>query len=343
MKYSVKNILIARTDRIGDVVLTLPLAGLIKKHYPECKVSFLVRDYTRSILNYHPFIDEIIILKEENKKVNLLDNLKIISSKKYDTCIVVNPTFIISLIMFLSRIETRIGTGFRWYSFLFNTKVYTHRKYAEKHELEFNIELLQKIGIVEVVNENNVKYNLKVDDESLKKLDDKLKNEKINFDKQLIIIHPGSGGSSIDLPLHKFAELVKKISEDNNQIIITGNEKEKLICNQLVVSDGIKNLAGKLNLSELIALISRCDLFISNSTGPIHIAAALGKFTVGFYPKIISCSKERWAPYTNKKLVYVPQIECENCTREQCEKLNCMESIDINKVYNDIKKVLVQL
>jgi len=343
MKYSVKNILIARTDRIGDVVLTLPLAGLIKKHYPECKVSFLVRDYTRSILNYHPFIDEIIILKEENKKVNLLDNLKIISSKKYDTCIVVNPTFIISLIMFLSRIETRIGTGFRWYSFLFNTKVYTHRKYAEKHELEFNIELLQKIGIVEVVNENNVKYNLKVDDESLKKLDDKLKNEKINFDKQLIIIHPGSGGSSIDLPLHKFAELVKKISEDNNQIIITGNEKEKLICNQLVVSDGIKNLAGKLNLSELIALISRCDLFISNSTGPIHIAAALGKFTVGFYPKIISCSKERWAPYTNKKLVYVPQIECENCTREQCEKLNCMESIDINKVYSDIKKVLVQL
>lgn len=343
MKYSVKNILIARTDRIGDIVLTLPLAGLIKKHYPECKVSFLVRDYTRSILNYHPFIDEIIILKEENKKVNLLDNLKIISSKKYDTCIVVNPTFIISLIMFLSRIETRIGTGFRWYSFLFNTKVYTHRKYAEKHELEFNIELLQKIGIVEVVNENNVKYNLKVDDESLKKLDDKLKNEKINFDKQLIIIHPGSGGSSIDLPLHKFAELVKKISEDNNQIIITGNEKEKLICNQLVVSDGIKNLAGKLNLSELIALISRCDLFISNSTGPIHIAAALGKFTVGFYPKIISCSKERWAPYTNKKLVYVPQIECENCTREQCEKLNCMESIDINKVYSDIKKVLVQL
>lgn len=343
MKYSVKNILIARTDRIGDIVLTLPLAGLIKKHYPECKVSFLVRDYTRSILNYHPFIDEIIILKEENKKVNLLDNLKIISSKKYDTCIVVNPTFIISLIMFLSRIETRIGTGFRWYSFLFNTKVYTHRKYAEKHELEFNIELLQKIGIVEVVNENNVKYNLKVDDESLKKLDDKLKNEKINFDKQLIIIHPGSGGSSIDLPLHKFAELVKKISEDNNQIIITGNEKEKLICNQLVVSDGIKNLAGKLNLSELIALISGCDLFISNSTGPIHIAAALGKFTVGFYPKIISCSKERWAPYTNKKLVYVPQIECENCTREQCEKLNCMESIDINKVYSDIKKVLVQL
>lgn len=343
MKYSVKNILIARTDRIGDVVLTLPLAGLIKKHYPECKVSFLVRDYTKSILNDHPFIDEIIILKEANNKLNLLDNLKIISSKKYDTCIVVNPTFIISLIMFLSRIETRIGTGFRWYSFLFNTKVYTHRKYAEKHELEFNIELLQKIGIVEVVNENNVKYNLKVDDESLKKLDDKLKNEKINFDKQLIIIHPGSGGSSIDLPLHKFAELVKKISEDNNQIIITGNEKEKLICNQLVVSDGIKNLAGKLNLSELIALISRCDLFISNSTGPIHIAAALGKFTVGFYPKIISCSKERWAPYTNKKLVYVPQIECENCTREQCEKLNCMESIDINKVYSDIKKVLVQL
>ena len=126
-------------------------------------------------------------------------------------------------------------------------------------------------------------------------------------------------------------------------MIITGNEKEKAICDRLVVSDKVKNFAGKLNLSQLIALINKSVIFISNSTGPIHIAAALGKFAVGFYPKIIASSQERWAPYTDKKIIYVPQIDCKNCTREQCEKLNCMESINIDMVYSETKNVLAQL
>ena len=99
-------------------------------------------------------------------------------------------------------------------------------------------------------------------------------------------------------------------------------------------------MAGKLNLSELIALISLCTIFISNSTGPIHIAAALGKKTVGFYPKIRASSKERWGPYTNNKVVFEPEIECSDCTREQCEKLNCMNSINIENVKTEVKKLL---
>ena len=125
--------------------------------------------------------------------------------------------------------------------------------------------------------------------------------------------------------------------------ILTGNKNEVDLCEKIKSSSKAKNFAGKFNLDELTALISKSVMFISNSTGPIHIAAALEKFTVGFYPKIVSCSKERWAPYTNKKLVYEPNIDCKNCTREQCEKLNCMESIDITKVYNDIKNVLNNL
>ena len=125
------NILIVRTDRIGDLVLTLPVAGLIKKQYPNCKVTFLVREYTINIVSNHPFIDEVIALKEVDGKTSLFDNLNIIKAKKFDTCIVVYPTFVLALVMFFSGIKNRIGTGYRWYSFLFNQKVYEHRKNAE--------------------------------------------------------------------------------------------------------------------------------------------------------------------------------------------------------------------
>jgi len=343
MKNNYRNILIVRTDRIGDVVLTLPLARLIKKHYPNSKVTFLVRDYTKSILNNHPFIDDTIILKEKDGNVVFFDNLATISSHKFDVCIVVYPNFITSLLVFLSGIKKRVGTGYRWYSFLFNEKLFEHRKYAQKHELEYNVNLLKKLDIEEDISIENVKYDLIVENSLLKKIQTQLTEIDIDLQKQFIVVHPGSKGSSMDLPIAKFKELVKKLSDDNLTILLTGSTAEVEICNQLVINDKVKNLAGKFNLDELIALISKADVFISNSTGPMHIAAALGKITVGFYPKIVSCSKERWGPYTANKLVYVPQIDCNNCTREQCEKLDCMNSIDMNIVFKDIKNILVKL
>jgi lipopolysaccharide heptosyltransferase II len=338
-----KNILIVRTDRIGDLILTLPLAGLIKKQYPDSKVSFLVREYTKNLVSNHPFVNEVIVLKESNGNVPLFENVNIIKQKKFDNCIVVYPRFKISLIVFLSRIKNRIGTGYRWYSFLFNQKVYEHRKNAERHELEYNVNLLKKLGIKNTIAEKSISYDLRVDESSLQNVIKILIDEKFDLHKPIIIVHPGSGGSSMDLPIKKFTELVNKLDEDNYQIILTGSRNEIELCEKIKSSNKVKNLAGRFNLDELTALISKSAMFISNSTGPIHIAAALGKYTVGFYPKIVSCSQQRWGPYTNKKLVYEPQIDCKNCTREQCEKLNCMDSIDITKVYTDIKNVLIKL
>jgi len=163
MNIEPKNILIVRTDRIGDLVLTLPLAGLIKKQFPNSKVSFLVRDYTKNIVNNHPFIDEVLVFKEVNGNSSLFSNINLIKQKNFDSCIVVYPRFKISLIVFLSRVKNRIGTGFRWYSFLFNQKVYEHRKNAERHELEYNINLLEKLGIKNSITDSNIIYDLKVE------------------------------------------------------------------------------------------------------------------------------------------------------------------------------------
>ena len=335
-----KNLLIVRTDRIGDVVLSLPLAKIIKKHFPECKITFLVRKYTKSLVENHPYIDNVIILKQKDGKIPVGDNIKILSYYGFDSCIVVYPTYVISLITYLSHIKNRIGTGYRWYSFLFNQKVYTHRKYAEKHELEFNVDLLQKFGIEEKIDYNNIDFDLYIDKKSETKVNEILKNNKIVKNKPVIIIHPGSGGSAIDLPIHKFDELIKMISAKFDvQMILTGSEDEKELCEELNSGEKVTNFSGELNLSELIAVINKSDIFISNSTGPIHIAAALGKYTIGFYPKILACSAKRWGPYSEKSAVFKPNIDCKNCTREQCEKLDCMSSINLNDVLVKIENI----
>lgn len=331
-----KNILIVRTDRIGDVVLSLPIARIIKEKYPDSKITFLVREYTKALVVNNPFIDDVITLDERSSKILITDNIAKLRQKNFDTAIIVYPTFIISLIIFLSGIKNRIGSGYRLYSFLFNKRVFEHRKDAIKHELQYNLSLLSTIGIENIGGIDNVSFDLDVNKSSLNKVEKILNSIGINSGEKFIIIHPGSGGSAIDLPIDKFKDLVGLLTEKKYKIILTGSERETDICNQLALNELVINLAGKFNLEELIALISKCCLLIANSTGPIHIAAALNKYTFGFYPKVKVCSAQRWGPYTSKKFIYEPELDCKNCTIEQCKKLNCMNTINIHRVFNDI-------
>lgn len=335
-----KNLLIVRTDRIGDVVLSLPLASIIKKHLPDCKITFLVRNYTKPLVQNHPYVDEVITLKENRNKIPVRLNVKNISKYNFDSAVIVYPTFVTSLIIFLSKIKYRVGTGYRWYSILFNQKIYEHRKFAEKHELEYNVSLLEKFGIKETVHAGEVNFNLKPDKLNEKKIEQILSRSDINIDEPVIIIHPGSGGSSVDLPQLKFRALVEKISKElTENIILTGSDREKYLCENLKIRPRILNLAGMLNLAEMIALIDKSSIFISNSTGPIHIAAALGKYTIGFYPRIAACSERRWGPYTNKKVIFSPKIECSDCSRKQCSRLDCMNSIEITDIFYETEKI----
>ena len=339
-----QKILIVRSDRIGDVVLSLPLAELVKKKYPGCKVAYFIRNYTGALLDGHPFVDEVIIADEYDGKILFVKNLKKIKSINFDTSIVVNPTFKISLMMFLAGIKNRIGTGYRWYSFLFNKKVFEHRKFGEKHELEYNLYLLSKIGIEDANIADKIDFHLSTDEISSEKIHSILTSGGLKPGEKIVVIHPGSGGSSVDLPKKKLIEVARMISTmSDTKIVITGSNNEKNLCKEFEVSDSVINLSAQLDLSLLKALIKNADIFISNSTGPMHIAAAFGIHIIGFFPKILSCSQKRWGPYTEKKTIFTPTIDCSNCTREQCEKLDCMNSIDIGKVFDETKKVLKKL
>ena len=175
---------------------------------------------------------------------------------------------------------------------------------------------------------------------NVKKVKEVLKENNIDPEKPIIIFHPGSLGSSIDLPIEKFKELIQMVNDKTGfQIIFTGSENEKQLCEGLVINNSVKNFAGNFSLSEMISLINLSSVFISNSTGPIHIAAALNKNTIGFYPKILACSAKRWGPYSVKAKVFTPETNCKNCDREQCNDLNCMSSINVKNVFVEIEKI----
>lgn len=335
---SPKNILIVRTDRIGDVVLSLPLASVIKKSIPGSHVTFLLRDYTKVLAENNSFIDSVLVLNESSGKIPLLKNVAILRNK-FDACIVAFPTFKIALILFFAGIKLRVGSGYRWYSFLFNKKVYEHRKYGNHHELEYNVHLLKQIDIDYEPAKSNVQFGLELNSLNQKKIKMILETLNVDFSKPIIIFHPGSGGSAVDLPAEKLRMLIKKVSEEINcVVIITGSKNEEELCRSMVVNSNIISMAGKLELTELIALINCSQILVANSTGPIHIAATLGKFVVGFYPKFAAVSPKRWGPYTENCAIFQPSICDGNCSRQKCKELDCMNSIEMENVISVIKQ-----
>lgn len=327
----VKNILVTRTDRLGDVILTLPLISEVKRIFTDSRVLFLVRRYVSDIVSNYESIDELIF---EEDIPGLLKKYKFFKEKKIDLIINVKPEFSLALIFFLLRIKYRIGTGYRWYSFLYNRKVYEHRKTSDKHESDYNLGLL-KYFIDEVKSEK--KFYFRYTDEERRILYEKLSDYNLSFNHNYIIVHPGSGGSAKDLPLEKFTGYVNNFLDEyeDYKVVFTGLENEKEVIEKIEKnikknkSSGIKNLAGKLNLRELMILIDNSKLFVSNSTGPIHIAGGLNKNIIGFYPNEKPMNETRWRPLGDNVTIIKPLIVSDD-----------MSSIEVNEIMKATRNIL---
>ena len=307
------------------------MVDVLKHNFPKTRVDFLVNTGVAELILDYPNISKVHSIEKDSIKV-----LKtILRENKYDMAIVVYPEFSIALALFQSGIKYRLGTGYRWYSFLFNLRRYRHRKYSEKHEMEYNLDLLNEIGCEIPAG---IKPVLAVKDETISQLSGKIIKLGLNLDEYFIIIHPGSLKSAKEWGTANFSELINLILDDSllkTKIVLTGSKEENAMVDNLLQKITLKNKVIKItniNLKELTALIKCSKLFISNSTGPIHIAAAVGTFVVGFYPVKTETNATRWGPYTDKKKVFSSGLKD--------EESEFLDDIEPGEVYNFIKSYI---
>lgn len=306
---NIKRIIVSRTDNLGDVILTLPLITQIKKNFPKAKLTFLVKKYVHDLIKDYPGIDDFAFIDDLNDSFKLRKYFK---QGNFDLMFNVYPRFEIAFAAFLSGVKTRVGTGYRWYSYLFNKRNHEHRKTAEKHEAVYNLNLLKTI--THTKKELHVEFNFKVSEDEIKNLSEKIKS-KIDISSDFIILHLPSKGSAAKFPEEKFIKYINAFNSEfkDVKVIFTGVEEERKeiesVIDKLTDKNNIVNLCGGLSLSELKVLINNSKLFVSNSTGPIHIAGALDKNIIGFYPRHLPASKNRWQPLSKNTVIFEPQID----------------------------------
>lgn len=329
------NIAIFRTDRLGDMILTLPMCTVLRNEFPNAKIVIIARKENKELLSRCNYVFDEIIYEEDFAKWSPITIAKILKSKKIEMVFFPRPRYEELAGAWLARVKHRIGSGFRWYSIFLNYKVFDHRKEAKFHELEYNIRLMEFFLKKEVKKPTLIAPIIKTDEkESLKNKINSLANRKI---ERYIVIHPGSRGSSVDWHVDNFGKMAAEVSKrDTGDVIITGTGSEIEKCNRVkeLCPESI-NLCGLMNLDEMSVLLSCANLVIANSTGILHLAAALNTPVLGLYPNDPSISKERWGPYSVNSEVITPKPNKVNGAWN-----NDMSLITVDEVLNTVIKYI---
>lgn len=324
-KNELVNIAVVRTDRLGDMILTLPMFRAIKEVVPNCSLTLIARQYVKPLLYDCEVVDQIAYLEKYKNEIQT-----IYQKFQFDAVFFPRPRFNEVYYAYKKQIQHRIGSAYRWYSFLFTHKVKDHRKTAEHHESDYNVRLVSNFFGVEL----ETKFvPIKVEPTALNKIQEML--DTLNLKPyEFVVLHPGSGGSALNWEPVKFGELARMLTNTGKPVVITGGKNE-IPLSQLIQSicPDVISFVGRLNLYETIALISQAKGLVANSTGILHIASVMDIPVVGLFPNTPYLSAHRWGPIGRFSTSIAP------LTAEP-ERMDDMSLIPVSLVYQELIRVI---
>lgn len=326
----IKRILVARTDKIGDLVLSIPSFFMLKKMYPNAELIVLVRGYNADIVRNLSYIDRVIKIDGFTKD----ELLEKIAYFKADVFIALyNDSYIASLAK-ASKAKIKIGPISKLSSFFtYNKGIRQQRSKSIKNEAEYNLDLVAKLDKerYDKVFELNTKIELSEENRNVANL----YFSENNINGKVLVVNPFMGGSAKNITDEQYINILKKVKQEtpNLNIIITCHISDEERAEKLRLALAQENIfvfANGASILNTAAIIERANVYFGGSTGPTHIAGALGKKIVAIYPNKKTQSPTRWGIYGNNDVTYI--IPDENRPKENYKNLYFD---DFNSEYED--------
>lgn len=341
-RHSGPRILVIRNDKLGDFMLSLPVFKLLKQALPDCTLHALVPAYTRDIALACDAIDEVII--DPGKQAGYSAQyrlLRTVSAQRYDASITLFSTTRTGLLVWLAGIKYRIAPATKLAQIFYNHRLKQRRSRSEKPEYAYNLDLasryLRDIHGREAVQPAAPFLRFaehRVSEQKRAFLD----AQNISGDPKLVIVHPGSGGSASNLSLEQFARLIHQLGLDNRyHVVLTAGPGEQAMAESLsaLLGDVAHSVYdSRQGLVDFARFLQNAALFISGSTGPLHIAGALDVPTAAFYPRRRSATSLRWQTLNSegKRLGFMPPGDADE---------QAMQRIDVDAAAKQISEKLL--
>lgn len=290
-----KNIFFIRSDRFGEFLLSLYAVKLARLNYPEAKISLLAGKENIELVRGIDFVDCFF---EYNDAAfggfrGALNLSRIIRKEKADCVVSLNPKKEFHLASLLSLAKLRVGYN-RKFGFCLNRKIEDEKYKAQKHEVEYNLDLM-KIFCSDVYVP---KIDLAIDGS------DSLKNIASGLDltKKYTVIHPFTSNPAKKIEDDFWASLVGRLKNScAKNIVIVGSKEEMEEASQLSEKLKVDNLAGRLSLRNLAAFFKyNCSVFVGLDSGPMHLASIIGVPVIGLFK---ASNAKRWGPFATQSLI----------------------------------------
>ncbi len=366
-------ILIARPDRLGDVILSTPVLEALRRQYPNARLTLLVREAIAPVVRGLPGVDETLVFEPEGRHSGLRGLFRLASElrkKRFRIAVVLQSHWKVALAVLLAGIRSRVGPLSKPHSWIcYNRGVRQRRSLVEMHEADYSLGLLMRWGIR--VPTRALRTRVSVSAEARAFAQGWLKQNGVSWDprtgaparieasgRAFIAVHPGMGGSALNWPEENYLALVRALIREGFGVVLTGGPSEGALLDRLVSAiqgDSVSPSAGRWlryggpgtgSVDRLAALFEACAVVVAPSTGPLHLAVAVGKPVVSFYPPIRVQSVVRWGPYveeSERRGVLVPEVYCGEdftCRGNVCNHYPCMKSLSVAEAMEKIHDAL---
>lgn len=334
-----KNIIVRMPNWLGDLIMATPVIADLRAHFPEATITAMCQSSLAPVLKHDPNLNEVYGYKRPSGWIHHPEHWAIIEKLrygKYDLGVLLTNSFSSAWWFWLGRVKKRIGFAGNVRSLLLSKAVAFPPETETQHLVLTYKALLKPLGIPL----SNTSPRLYITPEERDEANALLKRFGVIVGKHTIVgINPGAayGTAKCWLP-DRFHAVTQKLIEDPNvRVIYFGDPAGASVVNEICkdLPEQVINLAGKTSLRELMALVNTCSVFLTNDSGPMHMASALGIPLVALFG---STSDVKTGPYAGGKVIH-KHVECSPCYKRVCPiDFRCMKRIEVDEVYVELRR-----
>ena len=345
VKHEIKKILVRSTNWIGDTVMMLPSLLALKKNFPHAQITVLANPWVIPLLENHPSVDRTMIFAKGNGFFHSLKEVaRIISrlrAEKFDLAVLFQNAFEAAFLAYMGKVRYRVGYNTDRRGFLLTHKIVRNQKILLSHQVDYFLGLADAMDW-QIEERKPLLYCTEEDSRSGSLM---LFSEGIDDTSFIVGINPGAEyGSAKRWPEERFAIIGDwAVKRWNAKVVIFGSFSETEIASKIsdLMGENSVNLCGKTTLGEAIALIKRCNFFVTNDSGLMHIAAA---FNIPMVAVFGPTNHVITRPLSNNSRIVRHSVSCSPCLKEMCPTDHrCMLSIVPEEVWEQMEGLREEL
>ncbi len=331
-----KRILVIKISALGDIILSIPSIRALREKFPDAWISVLVGRKSRGILRNCPYVNDTLVYEPSSSRWHfsgLFKMARILAKEDFDIVVDLQNNKVSHLLGFLSGARIRAGHNNRKWAFFLNRRAKESDASAVS-PLEHQFRVLRLLGL-EHFDKRLELWTREEEDENIRRL---LESEWVAPHQTLVGINPGSSlrWPTKQWPIENFSKLCDELAHRNIRVVITGSAEDGPTCERLFQMTRNKpiNAIGKTSITELTALVRRCQVFVSSDSAPMHIASSLDVPLVALFGPT---DPRRHLVGPTRYQVFWKEIHCSPCYLRHCPiGLICMKKIGVQEVLDAV-------